>query len=87
VLHFGSDLSESFWGAGIGFIVVAIVSALVTAVTTPKPDSELDGLVYGVGSTDVRGDALAGDRVWYRNPILLGCGALVLAVLFYIPLW
>jgi solute:Na+ symporter, SSS family len=87
VLHFGSDLSESFWGAGIGFVVVAIVSVLVTMVTEPKPESELDGLVYGVGRTDVSGDALVGDRVWYRNPILLGAGALILAVVFYLPLW
>jgi SSS family solute:Na+ symporter len=87
VLKFGSDLSESFWGAGIGFVVVAVVSVLVTLVTQPKPDSELDGLVYGVGRTDLRGDALVGDRVWYRNPILLGTGALVLAVVFYLPFW
>jgi solute:Na+ symporter, SSS family len=87
VLKFGSDLSESFWGAGIGFVVVAIVSVIVTMVTQPKPESELDGLVYGVGSTDVSGDALVGDRVWYRNPILLGTGALVLAVVFYLPFW
>ncbi len=87
VLHFGSDLDESFWGAGIGFVVVAVVSVIITFVTTPKPEPELDGLVYGVGSTDVSGDALVGDRVWYRNPILLGGVALALAVVLYIPFW
>jgi SSS family solute:Na+ symporter len=87
VLHFGSDLDESFWGAGIGFVVVALVSVLVTFVTAPKPESELDGLVYGVGSTDVSGDALVGDRVWYRNPLLLGGVAVLLAVVLYIPFW
>ncbi len=87
VLHFGSDLDESFWGAGIGFVVVAVVSVIITFVTTPKPETELDGLVYGVGSTDVSGDALVGDRVWYRNPILLGGVALALAVVLYIPFW
>lgn len=35
---------------------------------------------------DVGGDALAGDRAWYRNPILPGTGAQVLAVVFYLPL-
>ncbi len=87
VLSFNSDLAESFWGAGVGFVVVAIVSVIVTFVTTPKPMPELDGLVYGVGSTDVTGDALVGDRVWYRNPILLGVVALVLAIVLYIPFW
>jgi SSS family solute:Na+ symporter len=87
VLHFGSDLDESFWGAGIGFVTVALVSVIVTFVTAPKPESELDGLVYGVGSTDVRGDALVGDRVWYRNPLLLGGVAVLLALALYIPFW
>jgi SSS family solute:Na+ symporter len=85
VLNFGSDLDESFWGAGIGFVLVAIVSVLVTVFTAPKPVEELDGLVYGVGSTAVSGTTLAGDRVWYRNPILLGSGALILAIVFYLP--
>jgi SSS family solute:Na+ symporter len=86
VLKFGSDLDESFWGAGIGFVTVAIVSVILTLVTTPKPESELSGLVYGVGSTNVSGDMLVGDRVWYRSPIVLGVAALALAVLFYLPL-
>jgi SSS family solute:Na+ symporter len=85
VLHFGSDLDESFWGAGIGFVLVMIVSVLVTLVTTAKPLAELSGLVYGVGSTDLTGDAVVGDRVWYRSPVLLGAGALVLAIAFYLP--
>jgi SSS family solute:Na+ symporter len=85
VLKFGSDLDESFWGAGIAFVTVMIVSVVVTLFTTPKPESELHGLVYGVGKTDLTGDALAGDRAWYRSPVLLGGIALVLAAALYIP--
>jgi SSS family solute:Na+ symporter len=87
VLHFGSDLDESFWGAGIGFVTVLIVSVIVTMVTTPKPIEELDGLVYGVGRGHLTGDTLVGDRVWYRNPVLLGGVALALAIALYIPFW
>jgi solute:Na+ symporter, SSS family len=87
VLHFGSDLDESFWGAGIGFVTVLIVSVIVTRFTRPKPVEELDGLVYGVGRTDLSGDAIVGDRVWYRNPIVLGVGAVVIALALYIPFW
>ncbi len=86
VLHFGSDLDESFWGAGIGFVLVAIVAAVVTGFTRPKPNEDLKGLVYGL-SPAASGDALVGDRAWYRNPIVLGVGALVLAAAFYIPFW
>jgi SSS family solute:Na+ symporter len=87
VLHFGSDLDESFWGAGIGFVTVLIVSVIVTTVTTPKPIEELDGLVYGVGRSHLTGDTLVGDRVWYRNPIVLGVSAVILAFVLYIPFW
>jgi SSS family solute:Na+ symporter len=82
---FGSDLDESFWGAGIAFVVVAIVAIIVTPLTRPKEDSELSGLVYGVDNHDLRADAIAGDTAWYRSPVLLGTGALVLAFAFYLP--
>ncbi len=85
VVHFGSDLDESFWGAGIAFVTVAVVSVIVTLVTTPKPESELRGLVYGVQPVDLVSDAIAGDRAWYRSPILLGAGAVILAAAFYLP--
>ncbi|MBO0868207.1 MAG: sodium:solute symporter family protein [Micromonosporaceae bacterium] len=87
VLHFGSDLGESFWGAGIGFVVVGVVAALVTAVTRPKSDEELSGLVWGVGRTRISAGVLAGDRAWYRNPWLLGGVAMTLAIVLYVPFW
>ncbi|TDB75147.1 sodium:solute symporter family protein [Micromonospora sp. KC723] len=87
VLHFNSDLEESFWGAGIAFATVAVVAAIVTPLTRPKPDGELQGLVYGMGGVDLKGDVLAGDRVWWRSPVLLGAIALVLAVVLYIPVF
>jgi SSS family solute:Na+ symporter len=85
IVHFGSELDESFWGAGIAFVTVAIVAVAVTFATTPKPESELRGLVYGVHPADLAADAIAGDRAWYRSPVLLGLGALALAAAFYLP--
>jgi SSS family solute:Na+ symporter len=87
VVHFDSDLEESFWGAGIAFVTVTVVAVLVTLVTTPKRRESLQGLVYGMSNVDIGDDALAGDAAWYRSPVLLGSIAVVLAVLFYIPLW
>ncbi|MFB9239258.1 sodium:solute symporter family protein [Plantactinospora siamensis] len=86
-IHFNSDLEESFWGAGIAFVLVLIVAAIVTPMTSPKPESDLRGLVSGLGGVDLHGDTLVGDRVWYRNPVLLGTIAVVLALLFYIPVF
>jgi len=85
VVKFGSDLDESFWGAGIAFVLVVVVSVVVTMFTEPKPESELKGLVYGVGKFDFKAGTVAADRVWYRSPVLLGVIALVLAAAFYIP--
>ena len=84
VFDFGSDLNASFYNAGIAFLVDAVVTVVVTLVTTPKPREELRGLVWGM-SGGGSGDALVGDDVWYRSPALLGSIALLLAIVFYIP--
>jgi SSS family solute:Na+ symporter len=85
VFDFNTDLEESFWGAGIAFVTVCVVAVAVTMFTRSKRDEELRGLVYGLGGTNLKGDVLAGDAVWYRSPMLLGAIALALSVLLYIP--
>jgi solute:Na+ symporter, SSS family len=85
VVKFGSDLDESFWGAAIAFILVVITAAVVTPFTEPKPESELRGLVRGIGKADLNEGAVAGDRAWYRSPVLLGAIVVVLAAAFYLP--
>jgi SSS family solute:Na+ symporter len=88
VIKFNSDLDESFWGAGAAFVVAVLVAIIVTQFTPAKPDNELRGLVYGLGGSATSSEVIvAGDKVWWRNPILLGAIALVLAVLLYIPVW
>jgi SSS family solute:Na+ symporter len=88
VVKFNSDLEESFWGAGLAFVTALVVAAAVTLVTPPKPESDLRGLVYGLAGPTASGDViLAADRVWWRNPALLGGIAVVLAFILYIPVW
>jgi solute:Na+ symporter, SSS family len=80
VIHFGSDLAESMVGASLAFVVDAVVSVAVTMRTTPKPVSELQGLVYGMANTD---DSVVASR----QPALIGgfvlIGALVLTIVFW----
>jgi SSS family solute:Na+ symporter len=83
ILDFGTELNASFWGAGVAFVVDVIVSVLVTLVTTAKPEEELRGLVYGLSAVDLSDDALAGDKKWYRSPVILGTGAIVIAAALY----
>ncbi|WP_066365594.1 sodium:solute symporter family protein [Herbidospora mongoliensis] len=85
LLDLGTDLNASFVAAGAAFLVDAVVSVAITLVTTPKPDEELRGLVWGLTDVDLKDDSIAGDKKWYRSPVVLGSGALILAAAFYLP--
>jgi len=88
VVKFNSDLEESFWGAGLAFVTAVVVAVAVTLFTPAKPENDLRGLVYGLAGTSTSGETiLIGDKVWWRNPLLLGGVAVALAFLLYIPVW
>jgi SSS family solute:Na+ symporter len=84
---FGSDLDESFWGAGLAFVVDALVTVVVTYATKPKPVEDLRGLVWGMSVGDVWGAILGRGQRWWESPALLGGGAvglgLVLTAVFF----
>ncbi len=82
---FGSDLDQSMWGAGLAFVADAIVTVVVTLFTTPKPVSELQGLVYGMANVD---ESVHGRNLkWWESPKLLGFTVLGLAAIATIILW
>jgi solute:Na+ symporter, SSS family len=84
-IHIGSQLAQSFWAAMVAFGADAIVTVFVSLITKPKTDDELRGLVWGLSRTDAREEELSPrDRVWWRNPLLLGAGAIVLIVILNI---
>ena len=81
---FGSDLDESFWGAGAAFVVDAVVTVAVTLLTKPKPVEELQGLVWGMANDD---DERAASTKWWESPKLLGFRAIglgaILTIIFF----
>jgi solute:Na+ symporter, SSS family len=79
--NFGSDLDESFWGAGVAFVSAALAAVLVTVVTRPKPREDLQGLVWGMVNVDP--DARR-RHAWWESPMLLGMGALAIAAVLTI---
>ena len=46
------------------------------------------GFLVKNGTTASNGEVIvSGDKVWWRNPVLLGTIAVVLAIALYIPVW
>jgi len=75
----------SFLGAAAAFVVDIAVSVAVSAVTAPKPASELRGFVYSLTpKEDLREDRTGEDAAWYRSTPLLAAIAGVLVVVLNI---
>jgi SSS family solute:Na+ symporter len=65
-------------GAGLAFVVDAVVTVLVTLRTRPKPVEELQGLVYGMANTE---------GAQSRTPQILGGAVLLGATILTIVFW
>ncbi|RKT57260.1 sodium:solute symporter family protein [Saccharothrix australiensis] len=75
----------SFVGAGVAFAVDILVSVAVTSVTRPVPEERLVGLVYSLTPKESRRHSATGeDAGWYRSPVVLGVGVLVLTIVLNI---
>lgn len=72
VLHYPSDMAANFYQAIYAFGTCFGLTGLLSLVTKPKEDSELEGLVYSL--TPKPSDA---GVAWYRRPVVVG--GLVLA--------
>ncbi|WP_324783213.1 sodium:solute symporter family protein [Streptomyces sp. H51] len=85
VIGIPTDQGANFVSAIAGFVAGAVVMVAVSLFTEPKPEEELQGLVYGTRSPGMAEPPAAGDDAWYRRPALLGWGAVILAAACYIP--
>jgi SSS family solute:Na+ symporter len=85
VIHIGTQIAQSFWGAMVAFAADAVVTVAVSLATQPKTDEEMRGLVWGLTRTDEREEELTpADRVWWRNPKLVAVPAIALIVVLNI---
>lgn len=83
-----SGQGASFLAATTAFVVDIAVSVAVSLVTKPKADSELVGLVWQLTPRSSRThDATGEDAGWYRKPVVLGGGALLLTAALNIIFW
>jgi SSS family solute:Na+ symporter len=77
--EFKTSMAQNFWVAIAAFWVCLLITVVVSYMTTPKPVSELEGLVYGVKKVEVE------PAVWYkRPPVLAGLAALVCIALNFV---
>ncbi|HET7475294.1 MAG TPA: sodium:solute symporter family protein [Dermatophilaceae bacterium] len=81
VLRYRSDLQETMWGSIFAFSAGAVAMVVVSLREPRKTDAELHGLVYGMEIHDAS-DAVR--YAWYRSPIVLGVGVLLVNVALYV---
>ncbi|GGM63624.1 solute:Na+ symporter, SSS family protein [Longimycelium tulufanense] len=87
-LSFNSEQAAAFAGSGAAFVADGVVTLAVTAVTVPKPDHELRGLVWSL--TSRRWNTADRDsrtlRRWVQSPVTLGviCLSFATALSFWI---
>jgi SSS family solute:Na+ symporter len=79
VHHFTSSMAQNFWIAMIAWTVCFVLTIAVSMVTAPRPEKELEGLVYGL--TKIPHDA---GVPWYKRPAPLAVFAAVVLVILNI---
>jgi SSS family solute:Na+ symporter len=73
---YAKDMAENMYRALWSWIICVVVTVVVSLMTKPKPDSELQGLVYG--ATVIPSE---GDLALYQRPIFW---AAIVAVAFFV---
>jgi SSS family solute:Na+ symporter len=79
VYTFPSAMAQSFWIALMAFTSCLLVTLVVSLATKPRPEKELEGLVYGL--TKIPEDRGS----WYQRPAPLA--VMVIAILLVLNFW
>jgi SSS family solute:Na+ symporter len=83
VVHqYPSEMAQNFWTAIFAWTTCFTVTIIISLLTTPRPDSELKGLVYAL--TDRPQDV---GLVWYQKPAVLAVVVLGMLVVLNWIFW
>ena len=83
VLHtYPCDMAQNFWGAIWAWTTCFVVTIAVSLATSPKPDADLKGLVYGL--TPHSDDSAMS---WYLRPAILGVVVLACTAALNVIFW
>jgi len=80
VYSFSSAMAQNFWIAIVAWTTCFVVTIAISMLGRPRPDREMEGLVYGL--TKVPHDATA---KWYQRPAPLA--VLVVVLLILLNIW
>ena len=75
IYEFPSSMAQNFWIAITAWTTCFIVTILVSLATSPRPEKELHGLVYGL--TELKHDE---GVAWYKRPVPLAIAIAALAL-------
>ncbi|GAA3103199.1 sodium:solute symporter family protein [Pseudonocardia yunnanensis] len=78
-----SSQAGSFIGASAAFVVGIAVAVAVSAVTAPKPDAELVGLVWSLTPRE-RMRTGEDEGSWWQSPVVLGAIVIALTIVLYV---
>jgi len=79
VYTFPSAMAQSFWIALMAFTSCFLVTLVVSLATQPRPEKDLEGLVYGLTKIpEDRGN-------WYQRPAPLA--VIIIAILLVLNIW
>jgi SSS family solute:Na+ symporter len=77
-LDYGTEMTANFYGAMAGWTACFVTTIAVSLFTAPRPEAELDGLVYGrLGAVEA-----ARKKPWVFAALIL-VGLIVLNIVFY----
>ena len=79
VYTFPSAMAQSFWIALVAFTSCFLVTLVVSLATKPRPEKDLEGLVYGL--TKIPEDRGS----WYQRPAPLA--VIIIAILLILNFW
>jgi SSS family solute:Na+ symporter len=82
VIPFRSALQETFYGSIFAFVAGSVAAVVATRFEPRKSDEELRGLVHGL---EIR-DPNEAEQPWFRQPLPMGIGVVVLSILLYVGL-
>lgn len=79
---YSSPMAGNFWRSTIAWTVCFVITIVVSLFTKPKPDSELKGLVWGMGPEET-----GGELPWYKRPAVLAGFVLLITLACNFIFW